>query len=374
MRSFSLYIHVPFCARSCPYCSFYHVTHSGKTEQAFVDAACEEMRRIPGELGREFRLRSVYIGGGTPSVLSENSLRMLRSALDPLMSTGRRPEFTFELNPEDVSESLLRCLLGMGVNRISLGVQSMDESAQKKLRRSPPAANERALSFVRRYFDNINVDFLAGIPSVGLESVEMTMRKLAEYQPEHFSVYCLERGEGERPGCDAFFADVNPGSMVDQYLFACAFLREGGYRHYEVSNFALPGRESLHNLAYWSGDDYVGIGPAAHSYVNGRRYCNQASLEGYLSCAARGKTAVRTYDDGDYDRLLERVMLALRTDRGMPLAWIAPYSPFVEELVERGLATTSGGRLILSDKGFLLLDEIVLRICEDGRSGAGNSP
>jgi oxygen-independent coproporphyrinogen-3 oxidase len=381
MKPVSLYLHVPFCARSCPYCSFYHVTHSSELEEAFIDAACEEIRRIPDELGREVRLHTLYIGGGTPSVLTAHSMRVLRFALEPLMPEGGRPEFTVELNPEDVEESLLRRLLAMDVNRISLGVQSMDEAAQKKLQRSLPRTNERALSLARRYFDNINVDVLAGIPGCGLEELGTTMRRLVDYQTEHFSVYCLERGEDERPGSAEFFDEVDSGSLVDQYLFACDFLRERGYRHYEVSNFAVRGRESLHNLAYWAGDEYVGIGPAAHSFVNGRRYCNQPSLEGYLSSTTRAGAALRIYDDEGADRLLENVMLALRTDRGMPVEWIASSSPIVEELVEQGLATSSGGRLILSDKGFLLLDEIVVRICEEPgklpqepRYGRGGSP
>lgn len=200
--------------------------------------------------------------------------------------------------------------------------------------------------------------------------MRQTLQTLSTYRPTHFSVYCLERGETGEPSSASFFGGVDDERSADQYLLVCEFLRERGYHHYEVSNFSLPGYESLHNRSYWSGGEYVGVGPAAHSFVNGRRYCNRPSLESYLNSTAHGGAPSRIYDDEKRDDRLERIMLALRTDRGMPVGWLSPSSRILEELVERGLAASSGGRLILSDRGFLLLDEIVVRICDEN----GNRP
>jgi len=286
------------------------------------------------------------------------------------MPNERPVEFTIELNPEDVDESLLVLLRGLGVNRISLGVQSMDAAAQRTLRRCSPRTNQKALSLLEKHFDNINVDVLVGIPGCGTEEAGRTMEMLAAFQPRHFSVYCLERSEGECPDGASFFDRVDADASADQYLFICDFLKERGCRHYEVSNFAVPGHESLHNLAYWSGAEYVGIGPAAHSFTGGRRYGNGPSLEEYLSAAERGERPLRIHDDGKRDRLLESVMLSLRTDRGVPVDRIEPSSRIIEELIEGGLAGISGGRLVLNDRGFLLLDEIVVKICE----ACGGSP
>jgi oxygen-independent coproporphyrinogen-3 oxidase len=292
---------------------------------------------------------------------------MLRGSLDPLLRGLPPVEFTAEMNPEDVDEPLLTCLKDIDVNRVSLGVQSMDAATQKKLQRCSPRINERAISLVRRYFDHINVDVLVGIPECGEGELRETMRTLDTFHPEHYSVYCLERSGGEELGSFAFWDGVDPEKAADEYLLVCDFLREHGYRHYEVSNFAVPDFESLHNLAYWSGDEYVGIGPGAHSFIGGRRYCTEPSLERYISSFAEGTTPARIYDDQDGDSLLEKVMLALRTDRGVPIEWIIDSTAIIDELVDRGLATTSGGRLFLSDRGYLLLDEIIVRIC--GESG-----
>jgi oxygen-independent coproporphyrinogen-3 oxidase len=367
MRSISLYLHVPFCARNCPYCSFYHVAHSPEQEAEYVDAACEEIRRIPNELGSEVSLRTVYFGGGTPSVLSDQSLARIRSALDAYISEGRLLEFTMELNPEDVNETLLGRLVDMDVNRISLGTQSMDTRAQKKLQRCSLKTNRRAVALLRSYFDNISFDVLAGIPLRGYGCTELkeTMHTLQAYHPKHFSVYCLEYHEGESPGSLEFFNGVDAEKSADEYLLGCDYLKEQGYHHYEVSNFAVPGFESLHNLAYWCGDEYVGIGPGAHSFMNGRRYYNEPSLERYLSSAADGRQRARIYDDEKSDHLLEKLMLALRTDRGIPVEWIHSSHGVVAELVDQGLATVSGGNMILNERGFLLLDEIIVRIAEE---------
>ena len=367
MRSISLYLHVPFCARNCPYCSFYHVAHSPERETAFVEAVCEEIRRISHEFGPDVSLRTIYLGGGTPSVLTGRSLAGIRSVLDPFISDGRLMEFTVELNPEDVNETLPGCLKDMGVNRISLGTQSMDARALKKLQRCSPGTNERAVALLRSYFDNISFDVLVGIPLLGhgCDELKETMQMLHAYHPKHFSVYCLEHHEGEKPSSVEFFDGVDAEKSADEYLLVCEFLREQGYHHYEVSNFALPGFESLHNLAYWCGDEYIGIGPGAHSFMNGRRYFNEPSLERYLSSTADDSRQARIYDEDNSDHLLEKLMLALRTDRGIPMEWINASSRVVEDLVGRGLATIAGGNIILSERGFLLLDEIIVRIAEE---------
>jgi oxygen-independent coproporphyrinogen-3 oxidase len=355
----SLYIHVPFCKRRCAYCTFYHVPFVERYENEFVDALIAEFRQSIAQRG-DVRLPTVFFGGGTPSVLSVASLGRIFDAIAPHATTDC--EITMEANPEDVTPALLRAVKGLGVNRLSLGVQSMSDRALRVLKRCSAATNRSAVEAVRNTFDNFSFDLVLGTPDGSVDEVGMTLETLSDAAAPHYSVYCLEPGGVMEKDVEGFFANVDSESAAPEYLHVCEVFGERGYHHYEVSNFARPGRESRHNRVYWRGGDFLGIGPAAHSYLNGDRHHNEASIEAYVTSAGR---PARQLDPRDAEaRRLEHLMLSLRTSDGLPLDDAPCGSAGVAELVEAGLARALDGRLILTDGGYLLLSEIVLRVSE----------
>jgi oxygen-independent coproporphyrinogen-3 oxidase len=359
----SLYIHIPFCHRRCPYCSFYHVHSSSGTEDAFVGALVDEAERTLGEFHRAPVLKTVYFGGGTPSVLSNVSWSRIFDTVARFFP-GDEGEITCEFNPEDVTDGLLDFLSDLGVNRASLGVQSMDAASQARLKRCPPDANREAIARVERRFENVNFDVLLGVPGGSTAALSRTIDELLGHGPAHFSVYCLEPGGDLEREVERFFDDVDPDRSADEYMLVCDRLESAGYNHYEVSNFARPGMESRHNRTYWEGEEFLGLGPGAHSYVGGRRFHNVPSLESYLEPAGGPQEARRIYDDpAPEEKETERLMLALRTSRGAELESLRCSDGAINAILDEGLAVTGDGRLRLTDRGYLLMNEIVLRLC-----------
>jgi oxygen-independent coproporphyrinogen-3 oxidase len=337
------------------------------TEGSFVEALVDESVRTLSALPRGATLQTIFFGGGTPSVLSEASWSRIFGVLDRYLPGDAPAEVTCELNPEDVNDEMLERLSARGVNRVSVGVQSMDADSQETLKRCAPDANRRAIDRVLRRFDNVSFDALLGIPGGSTESLARTIDELLESRPSHFSVYCLEPGGDMGKQVDRFFDGVDADRSADEYLLVCDRLERAGYHHYEVSNFARPGMESRHNLVYWDGGDYLGFGPGAHSYVDGRRYHNAPSLTTYLDLAGGPVEARRVYDDlGPEEAETERVMLALRTSRGAKLESLRCPDGAINAILNEGLGVTVAGRLKLTDRGFLLLNEIVLRVLAPG--------
>jgi oxygen-independent coproporphyrinogen-3 oxidase len=267
------------------------------------------------------------------------------------------------VNPEDVTDDLLESIAALGVNRLSIGVQSMDANVQALLGRCPPEVNRRAITSAGRQFNNLSFDVLLGVPGREAPSLEKTMDELIEFAPDHFSLYCLEPGGDLGKAAERFFDAVDMDHSADEYLRVCERLKKAGFHHYEVSSFARPERESAHNRVYWDGGDYVGLGPAAHSYVGGRRFHNPPSLDRYLACAGLPGEDRWIFDDtGPEEAKTERLMLSLRTDKGIALEGLSCPEATINGILEEGFAEVSGGRLRLTDHGFLLLNEIALRI------------
>jgi oxygen-independent coproporphyrinogen-3 oxidase len=359
MKPLSLYIHVPFCTRRCSYCSFYHVPAARERERAFVDALVGEIGAAFSALDAAVELRTVFVGGGTPTVLAPSEWERVFAALAPHVPSGGVPEFTVEMNPEDITTEMVRFLHGLGVNRASVGIQSMHDVGQKVLKRCAPAVNERAIDIVREQWSNVSFDVLLGVPKTTLDDLRATLRLLAAKEPQHMSVYGLEAGGDLGEEVERFFRAVDPDRVADEYLEACAFLAAAGYHHYEVSNFARPGFESVHNRVYWDGGDYLGLGPAAHSSLGGERFANAASIEAYISRRGREHVAARIRDEGG-DARMESIMLGLRTDRGVALADCDGSA--MREFVAEGLAAIDAGRARLTDRGYLVLNDVVLRL------------
>ena len=365
MQPLSLYIHVPFCTRRCSYCSFYHVPAARERERAFIDSLVSEIEVAFPAVGHPFELRTVFVGGGTPTVLEPAAWERIIGAIEPRFPAGGPTEFTVEMNPEDVTPGLVGFLRDLGVNRASLGIQSMHEVGQKVLKRCAPEVNRRAIAMVRDRFENVSFDLLLGVPRTTPADLNETLVRVLAEGPRHLSVYGLEPGGDMSREVEGFFRAVDPDRVADEYLGVCETLRAHGFGHYEVSNFALPGFESVHNRVYWDGDDYLGVGPAAHSCVGGGRFSNAPALDGYVKRRGRAHVAARVHDT-DGDVWIERVMLALRTDRGLPRDECACDDRTVDGLVSDGLVRVDAGRVRLTDRGYLILNDVVLLLSPRG--------
>ena len=363
MREVSLYIHVPFCKRRCSYCTFYHLPHVDDYESGFVDALTREIDWALGELGSDVVLPTVFFGGGTPSTLQPASFDRVFEVIESRLAA--QAEITVEVNPEDLSEAGLMHLKSLGVNRLSVGVQSMDARALRVLKRCRADTNRKGLELAARHFANFSIDLVLGIPESDSAAVMRTLAEVVAFGPAHVSVYCLEPGGVMMDEVGDFFDRVDGERSAEEYLLACDFMRRHGYTHYEISNFALAGRESRHNRVYWEGGEYVGVGPAAHSFVAGSRIFNEPAIERYIHGSTSGFASVRREEHrGAPERELEGLMLALRTSRGLALVDAKCQPVILNQLTDDGLAAIDGGRLRLTDRGYLLLNEIVLRIAQ----------
>ena len=352
-----LYVHTPFCAKICPYCAFY--VHQGGVEdqRTFVAALSEEWR-----LAREeFPLapQTVYFGGGTPSLLSAKLFGTLAWAL----KDAAVQEFTLEVNPATVTAEKAAAWSAAGVNRISLGAQSFDVEMLKTLgRQHAPGDIAETCALLRGHgFENINIDLMYGLPGQSAAKWDETLHAALACAPQHISAYGLTYEE-DTP----FFERLASGEWrQDEQREIAMFERTrkvlgaAGFVDYEISNFARPGFESQHNLAYWRGADYLGLGPSAVSTVNGLRWKNLPDTAGYAKRITRGESVRREHEALDAaTRQKERVMFGLRMREGVARAEFEGHDARLRELAGLGLAFEEEGRVRLTPRGQLVADSV----------------
>ena len=277
-----LYIHIPFCARKCPYCAFF----SQRTEPGLVAAWFSGIARELESLPDGFAPESIFWGGGTPTALDESDLAHLLEMICSRVEIGGVVEWTCEVNPGTLTQEKALCLRAAGVNRLSIGAQSFDDATLQRLGRIHTAAETRAAVALARAagFENIGLDVIYGVPGVAHKFFQADIEAALVLEPEHVSCYCLEIEEGT-----SFARQAQTGKLTvsedeqrAQFDWARKRLTGAGWTHYEISNFAKPGRECLQNLLYWNGGDYIGIGPAAHSHWNGIRWGNSPDLPEWM--------------------------------------------------------------------------------------------
>jgi len=302
-----LYVHIPFCAAKCLYCDFYSVPGRLELLDKYIEAVIVEAHGYPGQ-----SFNTLCIGGGTPSLLGPQNLEKLMTGLRGAFDLSGLREATIEGNPESVTTGFLRVARDCGINRISIGVQSLDDGELKKAGRvhdSPKSIDAIKLT-QEAGFDNISADIIVGLPGQTRSSLGHTLEALAGLPLTHLSVYCLSIEEGTPFA--ACLPDDLPGDDEQVELFgrAAAYLQREGFIHYEISNFALPGRECRHNLNYWRGGEYVGLGAAASSHVDGVRYKNAATLAGYLAHPQGARIEMERLKPEE--KLAEEAMLRLR--------------------------------------------------------------
>jgi oxygen-independent coproporphyrinogen-3 oxidase len=369
----ALYCHVPFCHTICPFCAFAVHGNRPALHAPYLEALLAEVA-LRAQRQRAIRpIRALYLGGGTPSTLSLEALERLLAGIRAHYPLAADAEIACEVNPEDAAPDYLAGLRGLGVNRVSLGLQSLDDATLRALGRNNDAARGwRAVAALQAHGPaNFNLDLLFGAPGVGPGAFRADVTAAVGLEAPHLSLYGLDIEPGTRFARNPAVRDWAASHRDEQagsYAWAARFLRAQGYRHYEVSNFCRPGREGLQNLIVWDGGGYLGFGPGAHSFAAGRRWHNERHLRAWLGRLQAGEAPTAAEERlTPVQQANEALMLALRRDSGLDIPgwearhgtrWDARRQALAERLAAEGRATLAQGRLVLTPAGFLLADEI----------------
>lgn len=367
----ALYLHVPFCARRCFYCDFAVDATREPPVEDWIDAVTTELRRRLEHYGwsTPLHLQTLYVGGGTPSLLGEGAFSRLRDRWRDLVDFDGLLEWTAEANPESFTAALAAEWAGVGVNRLSFGIQSFDPGVLQWMGRlHGPEKPAEAFALARgAAISNMSLDLIFGVPDHLRRDWAADLERAVQLGPEHVSLYGLTAEAGAPLGrrvAEGRERLADEDRYAEEYLLAHEALTAAGFDHYEVSNFGRPGRHSRHNQVYWSGRPYLGIGSGAHSFVNGRREWNHRAWSVYREAVRRGETGIEGSESvSGSDLRLEALWLDLRTHRGLDRSSLSPGADAaVAEWAARGLASESDGRVRLTPEGWLLLDELAVEL------------
>ena len=382
-----IYLHVPFCGSFCTYCDFYsEICRGGRAFNEYADAVLKEVNdrreEICMNMSAPGAVNTLYIGGGTPSVLP---LDVLRRIVDAVSQTERLSlvtepvevttptelfdEFTVEVNPEDIVEKgreYVRGLLALGVNRVSMGIQSFNDDILRWMNRRHDAGNAvKAFHILRESgVRNISIDLIFGISQLTDETWKDTIEKALELSPEHISAYQLSIEEGSalaKMVADGRYVEASEEQCRRQYDILCRCLGRSGYHHYEISNFAKPGFEAVHNSAYWRRAPYIGLGPGAHSLTGDIRSWNSQELP-HRSTDGSPATYSRTSETLSPENIrVERIMLSLRTDKGLEAAELYSLADraVINSLLSEGALEKQGGSIRIPESRLFTSDEIL---------------
>lgn len=352
-----IYIHVPFCRSFCTYCDFYsEIACRGRDAgqiQWYADSICAEIGERTEEIRNTLSTDTLYIGGGTPSVLPLEVLGRIVKAVNNAIGKDRYEEFTVEVNPDDICEDYVRGLVQIGVNRISMGVQSFDDGILKWMNRRHNASKAlEAVDAIRNAgIQNLSLDLIFGIEHLTDSTLEATLEQIISLRPQHVSAYQLSIEPGSelsRLVQEGRYHEAPDEQCARQYYIICRALAAAGYRHYEISNWALPGYEARHNSAYWTRQPYVGLGPGAHSFDGSRRSWNSQNLEAWTS---ESETL------GPEEASEEQIMLGLRTADGISAASLVEEK--VQKAIAAGLLELHGDKVRIPEDKFFVSDGII---------------
>jgi len=363
----SLYIHIPFCSRKCLFCSFVIAVGQEHRREEYVNALVNEMRHHEGR-----RIKTIYLGGGTPSQLDERHLDVLMTAIRKNFLFQNDIEITIEANPESINRAKAEFLKAQGFNRVSLGVQSLNDRYLKFLGRGHDASQARDAYRILRTagFANINLDLMYAFPGQTKEELEQDVRAISFLGSEHLSLYTLTIEPDSRFYAAQMKLDDDE-KLAEQYLLIARILNEYGFKQYEVSNFSkTPRFESRHNRNYWLGGPYTGLGVGAHGFDGRRRYWNISNLQDYIRRAGSGEQvmggldAIEGYEDLTDDQLsMEKVLFGLRMNEGIPWDLVpSARQKLIKTWIKDGFLLLEKRYLKTTDRGRLVLDELSSRL------------
>ncbi|MBO5287270.1 MAG: radical SAM family heme chaperone HemW [Clostridia bacterium] len=375
MKKLGLYIHIPFCVRKCAYCDFYSINYTNEDRVSqYVNALCSHIER-ESHLYSDYEVDTVFMGGGTPSILEPNHLDKIVSTIKSCFKLTQGGEFTIEANPGTLTREKLECYLKNGINRLSIGLQSANEKELLRLGRIHNIKDfEDSLALARECgFENISVDVMYGLPDQTMDDFAKTLDYVCEINPNHISAYCLKIED------NTFFGQIkeklnlpDDEKQYEMYLELCSALSKRGWEQYEISNFAKKGYRSQHNLKYWASEEFVGFGPASYSYFNGERYFYSPSLNDYIKNPVKivEKQDEKTCEVSVIDKIDEYVMLKLRLSDGISdrelnnkfgISFKAAY-PRIEKYLRSGHMKCEGDTYSFTSQGFFVSNYILTDI------------
>lgn len=372
MDKISLYIHIPFCAQKCLYCDFPSFARKDHLRKAYIEALNKEIISLR-EKHNNLEINTIFIGGGTPSVLEADELECLLKEVAKL-NMSKDIEYSMECNPGNLTEEKLEVMKKYGVNRISMGLQAKQDNLLKGLGRihNYKTFKENFLLAKKVGFNNINVDLMFGLPNQRLNEWEETLREIISLEPAHISAYSLIIEEGT-----AFYNLYENDKLKlpteeeerKMYHLAKKILEENGFNQYEISNYAKEGKECRHNLAYWNMDNWIGVGSAAASYINGKRIKNISSVEGYINSINEKREAVEEIiNNSKNDNMEEFMFMGLRKINGIDENEFKKrfsmnindvYGEILNKYIDEGLLIRESGRIFLSEKGIEISNVIM---------------
>ena len=352
-----IYVHIPFCYSRCSYCGFFSTTELSQ-RSIYADAVLKEYGLRADYLPKGESIRTIYIGGGTPSQLTNSDLaRLLR-----VLPVAEAEEVTMEANPSDMTEAKLKAWQQMGINRLSIGVQSFDDRMLAFLNRRHDSKQAKKVIRLAQDlgYDNISIDLMYALPCQTMEQWQADIETALSFGVQHISTYCLSFEEGTplwRLREKGVVHETDDDLANAMYAYLCQRLKDAGYMHYEVSSFALPGYKSKHNSSYWDGTPYLGLGVGAHSYDGVSRQWNVANLSKYLRDIMNGKVPSKREHLTETEKYNEHVMLGLRTSKGIEatdelLKKAQPY-------IATGKLRLADGQLIATLEGINILNTII---------------
>jgi oxygen-independent coproporphyrinogen-3 oxidase len=350
-----VYIHIPFCKSRCKYCDFFSTTHIEKQAQ-YADALLAEWESRKQELKEE--VKTIYIGGGTPSTMDGSTL----SKIAQLCAELHPQEFTLEANPGDITPEKVRAWKNMGINRLSIGIQSFDDGLLQLIGRRHTAEQARQAVAIAQAegLDNISIDLIYALPSQTMQQWKNDVAEALQLGVQHISTYGLMYEDGTALTTlleHGVIEAVDEDTEVQMYDHIVEQLTKHGFEHYEVSNFALPNRQSKHNSNYWNDTPYIGLGAGAHSYDGNIRKWNINNLDTYIKQAMVHNLQPEQETLTSNERYTERVMLGLRTNQGIAINEIDTSK--AQPYIEQGLLEKKGNRIAATTKGYHILNRII---------------
>lgn len=378
-KTLGLYIHIPFCKQKCNYCDFYSLGCQENNIPSYIEALCTHIKR-EAPLYKDYQIDTVFIGGGTPSLVSEKNFTYLVDTLKNSFIFTQSAEFSIEANPGTLTKEKLNCYKQNGVNRLSIGLQSVSNTELKALGRIHSYDE-----FLNSYnlarecgFDNINIDVMYGLPNQALDSLKDTLSKVCSLYPEHISAYCLKIEDGT-----PFYKIQDTLKLpsddeeYEMYMYLCNELAKHGYEQYEISNFSKKDRRCVHNLKYWLSQEYIGFGPSAHSFFNGERYYYLDSIQNYLndikisqSVDNLPKKHYEEQSDLPICSADEYLMLKMRLSDGVSEAEfkskfgtsLLDNYPEIQDYLKDGYIEHKNGAYSFTPKGFFVSNYILAKI------------